>query len=207
MRKRRPKLRAQSPTAKRAMFFTFAATLKPRSSNHNPPGTPPASVKKAITMKALSIVPLLLLLGCSPPKEAPPPSTTNPKPPPSVLLLWKENKLINNPTEADVRAAVAALDDSEIGPRLRLSLNGNATRIELSGSPQGGFGLDYREGAAQKRRAVYASAKTDLSAETVTQVLVAARNGAPDWKKLLEWTRIKRTPRSANTPQSAVHER
>ncbi len=104
-------------------------------------------------MKVLSIVPLLLLLACSP-QEAPPTTTLKAQPPPSVLILWNGNKLINNPTEADIRAAVTALDDSELGPRLRLSLNGNATRIELSGSPRAGFGLDYREGVAHKRRAV-----------------------------------------------------
>ena len=147
-------------------------------------------------MKISGLIPLLLLLGCSP-KDAPPRSTlnANTSTPANTmsctLKIWKGEKTIPNPTEADIRAAVTALDNSEIGPRLLLSLHGGAGQIELSGTPRDGFGLDYREGAVSEGGYIYASKRTDYSAETAIKVLVAYRNGAPDWKTMAEWDKLK----------------
>lgn len=147
-------------------------------------------------MKISGLIPLLLLLGCSP-KDAPPRSTLTAKaataanPTSCTLKIWKGEKTTPNPTEADIRAAVAALDNSEIGPRLLLSLEGGAGQMELSGAPRDGFGLDYREGAASEEACIYASKRTDFSTETITKVLLAYRNGAADWKTMVEWNKLK----------------
>ena len=148
-------------------------------------------------MRILSAIPLMLLVGCGP-KGTPPASpvnnttmVTSPTVTGCTLTIQKGGKVINNPAEADIRGAVEALDDSEVGPRLLISLNGGAGQIELSGTPRYGFAFDYREGPAKDGATIYASKKTDYPAETAVKVLVAYRNGAPDWKTMVEWDKLK----------------
>jgi hypothetical protein len=107
-----------------------------------------------------------------------------------TLKIWESGKIIPAPTETDIRAAVMALDDSEMGPRLRLSMDGDTNRMELSGTP-GDFGFDYHEEAVQAEGYFYASRRTDYSTETAIKVLVAYRNGTPDWQTMVEWKKLK----------------
>lgn len=107
-----------------------------------------------------------------------------------TLKIWQSGRIIPAPTEADIHAAVAALDDSEMGPRLRLSMGGDANRMELSGTP-GDFGFDYHAEALEAEGCFYASRGTNYSAETAIKALVAYRNGAPDWQTMVEWKKLR----------------
>lgn len=113
------------------------------------------------------------------------PSTTG-----CTLKIWEHERIIPDPTEADIRAAVTALDDSAMGPRLRLSMDGGANEINLSGTP-GDFGFDYHEGVVHAGNYFYGSKRTDYSVETAIKLLVAYRNDAPDWKGMMEWQKLK----------------
>ena len=103
-----------------------------------------------------------------------------------TLKFWKNEKIIRNPTEADIRAAVTALDNSEDGPRLVLSTAGNTNELQVSGTPKGGFSFDYHEGVGDNYP-LYLSKKSDHSAETAIKLLVAYMKGTDDWKKMVEW--------------------
>lgn len=103
-----------------------------------------------------------------------------------TLKLWKNEKIIRNPTEADIRVAVTALDNSEDGPRLVLSTAGNTNELQVSGTPKGGFSFDYHEGVGDNYP-LYLSKKSDHSAETAIKLLVAYMKGTDDWKKMVEW--------------------
>ena len=108
-----------------------------------------------------------------------------------ALKIYKTGQLIDQPTEADLRTAVAALDDSELGPRLALSFDGGTNGMYVTGTPRYGFGLEYHEGVVSDGDHGYASKKTDLSAETVTKVLLAYRSHAPNWKAIVEWEKLE----------------
>lgn len=103
-----------------------------------------------------------------------------------TLKLWKNEKLIPHPTEADIRAAVTGLDNSEDGPRLILSTTGNTNELQVSGTPKDGFSFDYHEGLGDNYP-IYVSAKTDYKADTVIKLFDAYLKGGDDWKKLIEW--------------------
>jgi hypothetical protein len=107
-----------------------------------------------------------------------------------TLKIWENERIIPDPTEADIRAAVTALDDSEMGPRLRLGMNGHSDEMDLSGTP-GDFGFNYHDGVVHARGYFYASKRTDYSVETAIKLLVAYRNGVPDWKTMVEWQKLK----------------
>jgi hypothetical protein len=102
-----------------------------------------------------------------------------------TLKLWKNEKLICNPTEADIKAAVTARDNSEEGPRLVFSTPGNTNELQVSGTPKAGFSFDYHEGLGDSYPS-YGSKKHDHSAETTIKLLAAYMKGADDWKKLVE---------------------
>jgi hypothetical protein len=108
-----------------------------------------------------------------------------------TLKLWKNGRIIPNPTEADIRAEVLALDDSVFGPRLRLSMNGNGSQIELSGTPQDGFALDYRERSTDETGYFYASRRCDYPADVAIRILIAYRNSVADWATMAEWKRLR----------------
>ena len=108
-----------------------------------------------------------------------------------TLKLWENGKLIPNPTEADIRAAVSALDDSALGPRLLLSINGNGSQIQLSGAPPGDFALDYRERGADEAGYFYASRRCDYSTDAAIKILLAYRNGTADWATMVEWEKLR----------------
>ena len=108
-----------------------------------------------------------------------------------TLKLWENERIIPNPTEADIRAAVLALDDSQLGPRLLLSMDGNGSQIQLTGAPPDGFGLEYRERAADEAGYFYSSRRYDYSPDAAIKVLIAYRNSVADWATMVEWKRLR----------------
>lgn len=85
------------------------------------------------------------------------------------LKFWSNEKVIHNPTEADIKAAVTALNNSDDGPRLVLSTPGNANELQVSGTPKDGFSFDYHEGLGDNYP-LYVSKKSDYSADTVIKL-------------------------------------
>jgi hypothetical protein len=108
-----------------------------------------------------------------------------------TLKLWQNEEIIPNPTEADIRAAVLALNASELGPRLRLSMDGDGSQIQLSGTPRDGFALDFRERGADEEGYFYASRRCNYPADAAIEVLVAYRNGTADWSTMVEWKKLR----------------
>jgi hypothetical protein len=103
-----------------------------------------------------------------------------------TLKLWSNEKLIHNPTEADIKAAVTGLNSSDDGPRLVLSTAGNTNELQVSGSPKGGFSFDYHEGLGDNYP-LYVSKKSDYSADAVIKLFDAYLKGGSDWKSQVEW--------------------
>jgi hypothetical protein len=108
-----------------------------------------------------------------------------------TMKLWETGKDMPNPTEADIWAAVTGLEDSQAGPRLRLTMNWDGSQIELIGTPHHGFALDYREGGAREGDYFYSSRRCDYSADDAIKVLIAYRNGKADWSAMVQWKKLR----------------
>ncbi|EEF58027.1 serine/threonine-protein kinase [Pedosphaera parvula] len=91
-------------------------------------------------------------------------------------------KAIQNPTEANIRKAVASLrGDAEPG---FLILHKDAENmLQATCLAKDSFTIQLQEGGEQHQ---YQATK-NLSADTTTKLLLAYRNGDPDWKMFADW--------------------
>ena len=91
-------------------------------------------------------------------------------------------KAVHNPTEADIRKAVASLRaDAEPG---FLILHKDQTHaLQVTCVAHDSFTIQSLEGDEQHQ---YQASK-NFPAEATTKMLLAYRNGDPDWKKLADW--------------------
>ena len=89
---------------------------------------------------------------------------------------------IQNPTEADIRQAVFALDTMKDDAFLILGPS-DMTYIQTFGNQRFGFVLEYQETDAKH----HYRAKRDLTADEIVKALVAYATGADDWKAMAEW--------------------
>jgi hypothetical protein len=108
-----------------------------------------------------------------------------------TLKLWKNEKVLHNPTEADIRAAVTALSNDEMGPRLLLKMDGCGSQIQLTGTPQDGFAFEYRERSADAEGCFYSSERYDYPTEMAIKVLSAYRSGVADWATMVVWKKLR----------------
>ncbi len=108
-----------------------------------------------------------------------------------TLKLWKNDQILPNPTEVDIRAAVTALSNDEMGPRLLLRMDGCGSQIQLTGTPQDGFAFEYRERSADAEGYFYSSKKHDYPPEMAVKVLTAYRSGVADWATLVAWKKLR----------------
>ncbi len=121
-------------------------------------------------------------------------STTNPPTTKKTMncklefTLDDKHKPIYNPTEADIRAAMQTPVSDDIGGIFQIipEETGETLQIELSGT-KGHFSFDYCPNANPDGKDCIFSKRDNLSFEEALKVLVAFRNGSPDWKKLVEW--------------------
>ncbi|HZQ48260.1 MAG TPA: protein kinase [Verrucomicrobiae bacterium] len=91
-------------------------------------------------------------------------------------------KAMHNPTEADIRKAVASLrGDAEPGFLILHKDAGNM--IQATCLAKDSFTVQSQEGDEQHQF----QATKNLSADTTTKLLLAFRNGDPDWKKFADW--------------------
>ena len=99
-----------------------------------------------------------------------------------------KHKPITNPTETDIRAAMQTPVSDDMGPIFQIYPDGikETLQIELSGK-KGHFSFDYCPNTNSDGNDCVFSKRDNLSFEEALKVMLAYRNGSPDWKKLVEW--------------------
>jgi hypothetical protein len=92
---------------------------------------------------------------------------------------------VRSPSEADIRAAVFALDTKKGDAFLALGPT-EMTYIQTSGDPKVGFDLEYQEADVRH----HYRAKRDFAADEIVKAFVSYAAGAEDWKNMAEWELI-----------------
>jgi hypothetical protein len=92
------------------------------------------------------------------------------------------DKKIQNPTEADIRRAVFALD-TEMNDAFLILGRTDVAYIQTSGDQKAGFELEYQEDDIKH----HYRATRDLTADEIVKALVSYSIGSDDWKRLVEW--------------------
>jgi hypothetical protein len=93
---------------------------------------------------------------------------------------------LKNPTEADIRQAVFALDAKEGDAFLILGPT-EMTYVQTSGDHNVGFDLEYQETDPKH----HYRAKRAFTADEIVKVLISYSAASDDWKKATEWEFIK----------------
>jgi hypothetical protein len=93
---------------------------------------------------------------------------------------------IPNPSEADIRQAVFALDARKGDAFLVLGPT-ETTYIQTSGDQKVGFDLEYQESDMKH----HYLATRDFTAEEIAKALVSYSAGSEDWKRMTEWEPLK----------------
>jgi hypothetical protein len=138
------------------------------------------NINNNITMKIRHIIPLWLLAGGITVGA----QTTNTPSTQTKTMNYKltyadTGKTVPNPTEADLRTAVAALDgDNYI--QFLLSTGNNV--LQVNWESKGQFSFYYKQDGGKS----YYHTSNHYSAEIVVKVLRTFLNGTDDWQKLVE---------------------
>ncbi len=132
----------------------------------------------------LSIALLATLPGCG--RQIPTTITPTTATTMSYILDICGDKKIQNPTEADIRQAVFALDTKQGDAFLVLGPT-DMTYIQTSGDKEVGFDLEYQETDVEH----HYRAKRDLTADEVVKALVLYSTGSDEWKRIAEWELIR----------------
>jgi hypothetical protein len=88
------------------------------------------------------------------------------------------SKALRNPTDDDIRKAVASL--REENPGFLILKRDDAHAVQVTCVSAGSFAIQAQDGANQIQAA------KNVSADAAVTLLLAYRNGG-DWKKLAEW--------------------
>jgi hypothetical protein len=102
-----------------------------------------------------------------------------------TLDICGERK-IQNPSEADIRQTVFALD-TENGEAFLILGATDMTYIQTTGDQKVGFDLEYQESDTKH----HYRATRDLTADEVINALLSYSTGSDDWKKIAEWELMK----------------
>lgn len=100
----------------------------------------------------------------------------------NCTLTIAGEKKIPNPTAADIREAVLAMDTKTGGAFLVIE-GSPMTYVQTSGDQRLGFEMEYQE--ANIRR--HYRAKRRFTTDEIVKVLTSYTTGADDWKKAAEW--------------------
>ena len=128
----------------------------------------------------LALVSLALVCGCNKKPSGNAPAKTL-----SCTLEIAGVKKIPNPSEADIRVAVMAMDTKRGGAFLVIAVS-EVTYIQTSGDERLGFEMEYQETDVQH----HYRAKRRLNSEEVVKALASYATGNGDWKKMTDWTPI-----------------
>ena len=100
-----------------------------------------------------------------------------------TLTFSDTQKTIHNPTEADMRAALKASDNSDaVGPVFQITLEASTESLQVDLNDKNQFSFDYSDGQNAS-----VSRRNDFSLDEALKVLMAFCNRAVDWKKMVEW--------------------
>jgi hypothetical protein len=135
-------------------------------------------------MKILHIIPLLLLAGGITVGAQTTNTTPRTKTMSYALRNLQNDKVIPNPTDADIRATIASLKD-DFGPVLALEI-GDSQPLQMDEVSKGHFGFSCQEGQTG-----YFSDKHEFSTEDAIKLIISFRDGTADWKKMTTWRQVK----------------
>lgn len=114
-------------------------------------------------------------------------TTTHAKTMSYTLIYEESSKTINNPTEADIRAALNTRISDDFGPVFRIEANGTGELLQVIAMDKNHFSFSYCPNANPDGKDCLFSKKEDLTFDEALKVLLAYHNGSADWKKLVEW--------------------
>lgn len=96
------------------------------------------------------------------------------------------DKKLTNPSDAQIRAGLATLDEKQNDAFAVLGPTG-MTYVQVAGDQKAGFLLEYQEGSL---KAHYRAKGPKLSLDQVAAIFIAYRDGK-DWKKGLTFEKVK----------------
>jgi hypothetical protein len=102
-----------------------------------------------------------------------------------TLEIAGENR-IQNPTEADIREAVLAMDTKRGGAFLVIVVS-KMTYLQASGDQRMGFEMEYQEADIQH----HYRAKRRFTSDEAVKALTSYTTGADKWKTTAKWEHIK----------------
>jgi len=104
----------------------------------------------------------------------------------SYSLNISGKKILQRPSEADIRAIVSALDARDCAAFLVLGLT-ETFYIQAAAEGNGGFDVEYQENEVDHRY----RAKRHFTADETVKVLVSFKSGGTDWKQMADWERVR----------------
>jgi hypothetical protein len=137
-------------------------------------------------MKIQHIIPLLLLAGGITVGAQTTNTTSNTKTMSYTLRNMQNDKTIPNPTDEDICAAMASLKD-DFGPALVLETSAGDQPLSMDEVEKGKFGFTCQDG-----KVTYMSKEGhECSTDVAIKILIAYRDGKPDWKTMGDWKQLK----------------
>jgi len=113
-------------------------------------------------------------------------TSTHPKIMNYKLVNLQNNKVIPNPTDADIRATVHSLHD-DFGPVLALETTGEEQPLQMDEIEKGSFGFNCKDGDT----GYFVKKGHECSAEVAIKIIISYRDGTADWKTMTEWDKLK----------------
>jgi len=128
-----------------------------------------------------------LLLGCARQGEDGPPEPAWSSEEASVTLQMNSGREVVNPSDSQLREALAGLDVQRDGDGFAILERSQMTYLQVSGDSRIGFDMEYQEGDTDHH---YRATRDDLSLEEVVDALAAYSDGRAEWWKTQDWEKI-----------------
>ncbi|MHC4591664.1 MAG: hypothetical protein ACYS8L_03095 [Planctomycetota bacterium] len=95
-------------------------------------------------------------------------------------------QIIVNPSDEDIRAALAGFD-AAAGDAFLILSSDDMTYMQAGGDRNVGFDLEYQEGSMDQH---FRATRNDIPLTEVLQVLIEYRDGRTEWKGRFDFERI-----------------
>lgn len=103
------------------------------------------------------------------------------------MLSLSSGKEIRNPTDAEIRAALASLNVRRDGEGFAILGPTEMTYLQVGGDQQSGFDMEYQEGSVRDH---FRAARTDFSLDEIVAAMQAYRDGKIEWSNYGAFSRI-----------------